>query len=893
MSLPSSAERPEPLKWEEAGRLPAPTDNAAIAIRALPAGARIQRGDQTFRLPNVVLEGHRFATQVVEKGGLLLSWGLPFGQATRRIEPGEYLCNEKILKSLAQRHVPFALPQEPNFTDYRLQYQLSEPNFRPGEQFLHPGQARSFLGYARGTGRGIGTRNYIVVLGTSSRTGAFARRVAKAFKEVQAQFPNIDGVVPVDHTEGGGNFPPHNFDLILRTLAGMMVNPNVAAVLAVDVGDEFVNNNNLRRYLKEQRYPIDAVSHRFLSIRGGFEPAFAEATKTVEGWLAEANRALRSEQPLSGLKIGLQCGGSDAFSGVSGNPVAGIVAREAVAYGGSANLAETSELIGAESYVLENVRDVATAKAFLNTLERFQEWAGQHGHSAEGNPSGGNMYRGLYNITIKSIGAARKKDPRTRLDYVINYGDRMLKPGFYFMDSPGNDLESIAGQVAAGCNLILFTTGNGSITNFPFVPTVKVMTTTARFELVRKEMDFNAGRYQDGEDLETLGLEAFEQVVRTASGQRSVGELAGHSQVQLWREWHGAGEKTPTIAVEAGSGEPLLAKKDVPEVRLPAAVEAGLVGDQVQPEALGLVLPTSLCSGQVALGIVDRLNAKLPRGLGRAVALPHTEGCGNSAGDNEQLFLRTMVGHLANPLVARALLLEHGCEKTHNDAFRNTLVELGVPAERLGWASIQLDGGLENVTRKALNWFDAQPPPQPQQVPLTVGFYGEEIPERASEALEHVWKAVLSRGGSVVSSENSWIEGRESVAGIVPFTLNYGQRLRKPGWHLMECPTEDPLETLTGLVGCGATLLLAYSDQSLLPGHPMVPLLQMAAEGRVEDSLAGDVDLVLDLALDPQALSLQMLRAMAQVRSGQRVPRSRALGNIGFQVTRGLTGISL
>src|SRR4029078_8433821 len=141
--------------------------------------------------------------------------------------------------------------------------------------------------------------------------------------------------------------------------------------------------------------------------------------------------------------------------------------------------------------------------------------------------------------TIKSRGPARKKDPATRLDYVIDYGEPMETPGFYFMNSPGNDLESIAGQVASGCNMILFATGNGSLTNFPFVPTIKLMTPTRRFELVRNEMDFNAGRYLDGEPMEALGKEAVEQMLRIAYGERSAGERAGHSQVQLWREWRG------------------------------------------------------------------------------------------------------------------------------------------------------------------------------------------------------------------------------------------------------------------------------------------------------------------------------------------------------------------
>ena len=153
----------------------------------------------------------------------------------------------------------------------------------------------------------------------------------------------------------------------------------------------------------------------------------------------------------------------------------------------------------------------------------------------ESNPSGGNKLRGLYNITLKSLGAVHKKDPRTRIDHVIDYAQPLSAPGFYFMDSPGNDLEGIAGQVGAGCNLFLFVTGNGSITNFPFVPTLKITTTTRRHQLLVHEMDINAGRYLDGEPMEALAAEALDLVIATASGQRSRGEHAGHSQVSLWR----------------------------------------------------------------------------------------------------------------------------------------------------------------------------------------------------------------------------------------------------------------------------------------------------------------------------------------------------------------------
>ena len=433
--------------------------------------------------------------------------------------------------------------------------------------------------------------------------------------------------------------------------------------------------------------------------RRGFDDEVARASALIEGWLPEVAAARRTPEPAGELRLALQCGGSDAFSGVSGNALAGWVAKEVIRHGGAANLAETDELIGAEPYVLENVRDAATARAFLDKIENFKRYAANHGATAEGNPTGGNNFRGLYNIALKSLGAARKKAPEVRLDHVIDYGAPMREPGYYFMDSPGNDLESIAGQVAAGSNLILFITGNGSITNFPFVPTLKFVTTTGRFELLANEMDVNAGRYNDGMAMDALGAETFELALDIASGQRSKGELAGHAQVSVWRDWPRTGKDgLEEIARQpAPDGRPLPVR-DAPPLDLAfdaLVTDAGVAADQV-----ALVMPTSLCSGQVARLIADELDADPPpwSDVSRFVALVHTEGCGSANGAG--LYLDTLTGHLAHRSVRHAVLLEHGCEMTHNDAVRNHLAARGVAAERFGWASVQLDGGIASVQAK-------------------------------------------------------------------------------------------------------------------------------------------------------------------------------------------------
>ncbi len=891
------------LRLEDVGRLPAAGDNAAIAVRRLEAGTGVEYQGLRFTLSHTVLEGHRFAVRSVAAGKQLLSWGLPFGVASRRIVAGEYVRNAKMVEVLRQRGVDFKIPDGPNFEDRKLEpYRLDEASFVPGAQLPPHTEARYFEGYRRDGDRGVGTRNYVVVLGATSQTASYTRALAERLEPVAGDYPGVDGVVPIAHTEGGGTSTPNNLALLLRTLAGFMVHPNVGAVLVADYADGAVTNRQLRRFMEEHGYRLGDVRHEFLSLEGGFEESLRRGEEIVRGWLPEVSAWVRTPQPLSSLRVALQCGGSDAFSGVSGNPLAGWVAKQIIRHGGAANLAETDELIGAEAYVLSNVRDLETARAFLGQMESFKELVGRHGHTAEDNPSGGNNFRGLYNITIKSIGAAMKRDPQVRLDYVLDYAEPMAHPGFFFMNSPGNDLESIAGQVASGCNMIFFVTGNGSVTNFPFVPTIKVVTTTRRYELLSRDMDVNAGAYLDGVPMEALGLDMLDLTVRAASGERTAGERAGHSQVSIWRNW--ARADGPAAREQhmppAPSGEPLPVKPGEPrrDLRFEAArTIRGLATDQV-----GLVLPTSLCSGQVARLIAARLNES---GIGqgrvsRFVALPHTEGCGASAGSAEAIYTRTLLGYLLHPLVGYGLLLEHGCEKTHNDYLRGHLMARGIELDRFGWASVQLDGGIVKARSKVQEWFEAALASGPgfghEPAGLgalrlglsTVGPVSDEV----ALSLAEVTRVVAGAGGTVVVPENAGVlHSQEYLRGVLgeraaENTLAYGQIAEKAGYHVMEAPTDHWVETLTGLGATGVEVVLVYTAGRPVQAHRLVPVLQVSDSG---DS--PDLDLV--LGPNPEAWADEMLGQVLRVAGQEYTPRLFGRGNTDFQFTRGLLGVSM
>jgi altronate dehydratase len=871
----------------------------------------------------------------------------------------------------------------------------------------------------------VGTRNYIVVMATTSRTNSFCREVvarvrSKFGAHLHSRFPHVDGIVVVAHTEGshgdGTGSLPHNAELVIRTLCGFIVHPNVGAVVAVDVGDEAINNAHLKRFLEEHAEDylgMEWLPHRFFSLCSSQEKDLANVVGLVEEWLPLVNNAVRTSQPLSSVKLALQCGGSDAFSGVSANPLAGWVAKELVRHGGMAGLAETDELIGAESYLLRNVRDVATARKFLATVDRFKQRVALHGDSAEGNPSGGNKMRGLYNIILKSLGASVKRDPEVRLDYVIEYGELMKYPGYYFMDSPGNDLESIAGQVASGATMIFFTTGNGSITNFPFVPTVKIVTTTARFRLLSNDMDVNAGAYLDGVSMEELGRETFDLMVRVASGQKTAGEVASHSQVQIWRNWAQADhsqmkqlaeqyarllarrqEKAHGVLVRQVEAEEVMqhhtAKNNHVFKWQALTNEEGILmkmellkrksqsssgssstrttGKEKAEEAeneeisfkyvrekVGLILPTSLCSGQVAEMIAQKLNAYLAGeatigdeatraaarsgAITRFVALPHTEGCGCGGGGPgvhpvENYLTNTLLGYLFHPSVERAVLLEHGCEKNHNDSMMHNLTKYGqekfgltadavrpLVQRHLGWASVQLDGGIDLVSQKVLQYFiqteterTAQVEGQRIEVGLSALRLGLVCPSYAAIP-SHLAKAfglftrllIQAKATVVIPSNSGFLADREytmevlDASEVAEATLDYGETfVARSGLHIMHCPSSHWIETLTGVGATGVDVMLGWVPSSSRPlqTNPLVPLIQVTQKttGFGEDYL-NDFDLVLSeegqSRNKEEEIVPSLLQLVLSVVSDQYRPKLFGRGNADFQITRGEVGVSL
>ena len=441
------------------------------------------------------------------------------------------------------------------------------------------------------------------------------------------------------------------------------------------------------------------------------------------------------------------------------------------------------------------------------------------------------------------------------------------------------------------------------------MPTIKFITTTGRWNLLSKDMDVNAGRYLDGTSMEELGMETFHYTVEVASGTRSVGERAGHSQVSIWRDW----QQTDRSRLDELQNAPAPDGQPIPVVA--ASAEEARFGALLTPrgyvpDQVGLIMPTSLCSGQIALRIARELNDTIPagaRGVSRFVALPHTEGCGASAGENEEHQLRTMAGHLLHPFVRTALLLEHGCERTHNDLMRHALEERGIDPGRFGYASIQLDGGIDKVVRKVEHWFleqlPAAPPAERHEVGLEALSLGllsiGRVASPAARALAQIAAAIAGSGGTVVIPENAsllrsaeFIEGLGWNAAATP-SLQYGQAVVQAGLHVMATPTADGVETVTGLGGTGVHLMLAYVDGPPLQGHPMVPVLQVAADTSSARRFRQDLDHLIDPTRDVEDIRRDLLGLLCRAASRDYAPRLWAAGHVDFQLTRGRLGVSL
>jgi altronate hydrolase len=412
---------------------------------------------------------------------------------------------------------------------------------RPGESWqgarpvtpLPLSERRTFQGFKRSDGR-VGTRNYMAVISTVNCSAHVARSIAHHFTpERLAGFPNVDGIVPFAHSLGCTHRAGSQDEaLLLRTLCGIARHPNVGGCLLVGLGCETMQVETLA-----QGCDLCLPEGRTVMIQelGGTAKAVRAGVAAAEKLLPDVNQAQRSAHPVSKLVVALQCGGSDGWSGVTANPVVGLVADELVRQGGTVVLAETPEIYGAEHLLVRRAVNPEVGHKLLVLVQWWEDHARKRGMLVDDNRSVGNAAGGLTTIYEKSLGAVAKAG-QTPLVGVCEYAETVKTRGLVFMNSPGYDPVSVTGQVAGGCSLVLFTTGRGSVFGFKPAPVVKIASNSTIFQRMGDDMDLNAGRVLDGASLEEVAAQLWDLAVAVASGQPSKSEAQdlGEAEFSPW-----------------------------------------------------------------------------------------------------------------------------------------------------------------------------------------------------------------------------------------------------------------------------------------------------------------------------------------------------------------------
>lgn len=481
-------------------------DDVAVALRDIAEGEKVSVGDVVVHAKTSIPKGHKMALGAVPAGSPVRKYGFTIGVALRPIEAGEHV----------HTHNLTAGP-------------------RPGAQFSQVSQQRqlpdfdltAFRGYRR-HGRRAGTRNHVVVVATTNCSADVVQAIAfQARRELLQDFPYVDDIIPITHASGCGlPLEGRAYEIVVRCLQGMVCHPNVSAAVIVGLGCEVVQAAVVASAAQSARVPHQVV---LIQEAGGTGPAIRRGTEALVPLLRHANQCRRSDVPLAELVVGTECGGSDAYSGITANPVLGLAGDLLIQAGSSWVLAETPEIYGAEHLLLNRAETTDVEEKLESVLRWWEEHAAAHGASLDNNPAPGNKEGGITTIYEKALGAVAKGGSSPLRD-VLQYAEQVRRPGLSFMDTPGFDNVSITGLVAGGCNLLAFTTGRGSCLAFPGVPVVKIASTSELYHRMSGDMDFDAGVVLAGTTVAEAAASLARQLVEVASGKRTCGEAQGLGQ---------------------------------------------------------------------------------------------------------------------------------------------------------------------------------------------------------------------------------------------------------------------------------------------------------------------------------------------------------------------------
>ena len=459
-----------------------PADSVAVAVQALPAGTTVM--DVTLR--QAIPAGHKFACVPIAAGANAIKYGFPIGHATHAIAPGEWVHSHNLKTNLAGT---LSYEYHPDWTERSR----SDPH--------------TFLGYRRSDGR-VGIRNEVWIIPTVGCVNAIARKIETEAQSLRTG--SIDGIFSYTHPYGCSQLG----DDQLRTqkaLSGLIRHPNAGAVLVLGLGCE----NNGIDALREVLGPIDPARVQFLNCADVGDEIEA-ALALLRPLCARAAQSVRTECPLRDLVIGLKCGGSDGFSGITANPLLGCLTDRLTAAGGTALLTEVPEMFGAETILMNRCKSEAIFRDTVALINDFKSYFLSHGQPVGENPSPGNKAGGITTLEEKSLGCIQKGG-NAPISAVLRYGEPVSGCGLHLLQSPGNDLVSAAALAMSGAQMVLFTTGRGTPFACP-VPTMKISSNSALATRKPGWIDFDAGQLLDGVPMDTLTDQLLTRVCAVASG---------------------------------------------------------------------------------------------------------------------------------------------------------------------------------------------------------------------------------------------------------------------------------------------------------------------------------------------------------------------------------------
>jgi altronate hydrolase len=499
-----------------------PDDNVAVVKDETYDGLIVQLANGNLvTLEQAVPPGHRFATHEIPAGEFVRQYGQPIGTSLG-IEKGEWINHDNMSD------------------DVPVVRDMTDDLHNPAPDYFSKEELATFQGFRRPDGR-VGTRNFVLIVPTSmcaSHEATQISTIAEFLHYNREKYPNVDGVVAIPHNKGCGCQDGSTLDVMMRTLSNYADHPNVGGVILMDLGCEKTNLGFVEKYLTKRETPIQKPVYKIgIQDVGGTQSAIELGLKYVQELLPIVNQTAREQVPISELVLGVKCGSSDGFSGISANPALGYCSDLLVRSGGTVLLTEVPEFCGAEHVLASRAKDAIIGRKIYHMVDWYKEYASKFGAVLNQNPSTGNKAGGLLNITIKSLGAISKAGT-TRIEDCIEYAEFPQKRGVNLMQGPGYDQESTPGLVAAGATAVIFTTGNGTTIGNAIAPVIKLASNNRVFERMSQDIDISAGNIIKGtESIIEVGTRVFEHLRRVASGEiEAKAEILKHREFQFWAE---------------------------------------------------------------------------------------------------------------------------------------------------------------------------------------------------------------------------------------------------------------------------------------------------------------------------------------------------------------------